>query len=97
MLLEACLLIDHRDRVVIVTGGARGIGRILVERFAAEGARVAALDLEFGEPLPAGVMTVRCDVCDPESVQRAIAEVDSAWGSRGRPDQQRRHQRPRVD
>lgn len=79
--MEAALLIDHRDRVVVVTGGARGIGRTLVERFAAEGARVAALDLEFSEPLPDGVLTVRCDVRDPESVEHAIAEVDSAWAT----------------
>jgi 3-oxoacyl-[acyl-carrier protein] reductase len=36
------------DRNVIVTGGAQGIGRGIVEAFLAEGARVFAADLLMG-------------------------------------------------
>jgi NAD(P)-dependent dehydrogenase (short-subunit alcohol dehydrogenase family) len=38
-----------KDKNVIVTGAARGIGRATVERFVAEGANVLAVDLDFGD------------------------------------------------
>ena len=35
-----------KDRVAIVTGGAQGIGRAVVERFYSEGAKVVIADIE---------------------------------------------------
>jgi 3-oxoacyl-[acyl-carrier protein] reductase len=42
--------LDLTDRVVLVTGAARGIGRTIAARFAAEGCRVVALDRSFDPP-----------------------------------------------
>jgi 3-oxoacyl-[acyl-carrier protein] reductase len=66
------------SRSVLVTGGNRGIGRAIAEAFVANGDQVA-ITYRSGEP-PAGVLGVRCDVTDPESVDAAFAEVEAAHG-----------------
>jgi len=78
-----------RDRAVIVTGGASGIGASMVAHFARQGARVAFLDVqdvaarELIDGLKAEVVAepkyFRCDLSDiaalHDSVQRAIAAL----------------------
>lgn len=67
---------------VIVTGGARGIGRATVERFARQGARVAVgdLDLALATELASAyddrVTAARLDVSDVDSWAAFLAEVD---------------------
>ena len=73
------MLIDFAGQVVIVSGGGRGIGRGIVERFVAENATVVALDLAFGDELP-GVRSIPCDVTDSGSVQAAIDAVEREFG-----------------
>ncbi|MFZ0530364.1 MAG: 3-oxoacyl-ACP reductase FabG [Propionicimonas sp.] len=65
-------------RSVIVTGGNRGIGRAIVERFLAEGHKVASLDLG-GEP-PEGALGINCNVTDSEQVDAAFAAAEAANG-----------------
>jgi len=74
------VLIDFTGQVVVVSGGGRGIGRTLVERFAAENAQVVALDLAFPEPLPPGIVGLVADVTDPASVRGAVDEVVTRFG-----------------
>ena len=66
-------------RVAVVTGGARGIGRCVVERLLASGAKVAALDLE-PEPLD-GALAVQVDVADEDSVDQAFTHVEQELGA----------------
>ncbi|MGL6112886.1 MAG: SDR family oxidoreductase [Rubrivivax sp.] len=76
---------DIRNKVVIVTGGASGIGRALCERFAKEGARgvvVADLD-EAGAQLVAGGiggMAMRVNVADEAEVQRLVQAATERFG-----------------
>ncbi|MEZ0579418.1 SDR family oxidoreductase [Nocardioides sp. MH1] len=66
---------------IIVTGGARGIGRATVERFARQGASVAIGDLdpdlaaEVAETFGDRVAAARLDVTDPASWQEFLGEV----------------------
>jgi 3-oxoacyl-[acyl-carrier protein] reductase len=67
------------DKVVIVTGAAAGIGLATAERFAAEGCRVAAWDVNQ-TPESAGVFQ-KVDVANAGEVEAAAAEVVDRWGS----------------
>ncbi len=69
------------DRVVLVTGGNRGIGRAIAERFVAEGYKVA-VTARSGEG-PEGTLTVRADVTDAASVDAAFTEVEQTLGPVG--------------
>jgi NAD(P)-dependent dehydrogenase (short-subunit alcohol dehydrogenase family) len=75
------LIIDLSRKVVVVSGGGRGIGRAIVERFVQEDAQVVALDLAFPEALPADVTSIVCDVTDAASVKAAIDDVEARFGA----------------
>ena len=62
-------------RTVVVTGGARGIGRAAVERFAAAGERVIALGRDRAALEALGVTWLVCDVTDEAAVTAAFAEI----------------------
>ncbi|MDZ4737866.1 MAG: SDR family oxidoreductase [Rhodospirillaceae bacterium] len=64
----------------IVTGASRGIGRAIVDRFAAEGAKVMAAARHRPDDLPAGIMWRDCDVTKRADVEAVIAAARDAFG-----------------
>jgi 2-hydroxycyclohexanecarboxyl-CoA dehydrogenase len=76
---------DFTDSVLVVTGGANGIGRALAERAAAAGGRVVILDLDqpamdaaaAGHP---GITFKRVDVSDRAAVFDAFAAIEREFG-----------------
>ena len=97
---------DVTDKVAIVTGGGRSIGRAIVLVLARNGADVIPADVNLEdaqtvatEASDEGRQSVasRLDVTDQESVAEAVRGVIERFGSRGYPGEQRgRHRRPRV-
>ena len=67
------------SRVVLVTGGSKGIGHGIAARLATAGHRVAAT-YRSGD-VPADVLGVQCDVTDPAQVEAAFAQVESSLGA----------------
>ncbi len=69
---------DENGRVVLITGGNRGIGLACAHMFAAQGERVA---VTYRSEPPTGPFTaVKCDVTSSEDVDRAFSEVEAALG-----------------
>ena len=66
------------SRVVLITGGSRGIGLACAQRFAALGDRVAVT--YNSSPPPAGLFAVACDVTSAESVDAAFKAVEAEFG-----------------
>ncbi len=75
-----------KDKRVLITGGAGGIGTATAARFLEEGSRVVVLDRDdaalnrLKRELPALSGSIRADVLNPDDVARAFEELDNLVG-----------------
>jgi NAD(P)-dependent dehydrogenase (short-subunit alcohol dehydrogenase family) len=76
--------LDLKQKCAVVTGGGHGIGRALVERLAAEGARVVVADLNGDRAAKiaarVGGLALTVDVGDPAAVKELALEAEKAFG-----------------
>lgn len=81
--------LDLKNKVVLITGGSRGLGFLLAREFARSGARVAfcarsAEELRTAqqelERTGREVYPIRCDVSDREQVDRMVQDVTQYYG-----------------
>ncbi|TAQ85385.1 hypothetical protein B7494_g6286 [Chlorociboria aeruginascens] len=74
--------VDFSDEVIVITGGASGLGLLIAEVYGMRGATVAVLDvkdLESGEAR--GVSVYKCDVGDREQVAKVAVEIERDLGT----------------
>ncbi|MCP4725553.1 MAG: SDR family oxidoreductase [bacterium] len=75
-----------KDKRVLVTGGASGIGASIAKRFLADGAKVVVADIneealkEIIRELPDLSGTIKADVSDHEQVKKIFEELDNVFG-----------------
>jgi NAD(P)-dependent dehydrogenase (short-subunit alcohol dehydrogenase family) len=75
-----------KDKVAVVTGGARGIGAAIARAYIAEGARVIIADVEtdaasaLAVELGGGAKAIYLDVRDEQSIRSMVAETEQSFG-----------------
>ena len=79
----------HQDRVIVITGAGRGLGRAYAERLAAEGARIAVAEIDRAAGTAtveelcrtgADALFIETDVSSKPAANRMAAAVINKWG-----------------
>jgi 3-oxoacyl-[acyl-carrier protein] reductase len=74
------------NKTALITGAASGFGKGIAERFAAEGAKVAIVDLngegaaQVAEAIGSAAIALTCDVAKAEDIDKAVAATKDAFG-----------------
>jgi 3-oxoacyl-[acyl-carrier protein] reductase len=71
--------LDLSGRVVVVTGAAQGIGRVIAQTFQREGCHVVGIDLDAAR-LADFDLGLACDITDAAAVAETVAEIDRRFG-----------------
>jgi 3-oxoacyl-[acyl-carrier protein] reductase len=78
-----------KDRVAIITGGARGIGKAIASAFVREGIKVCLVDANQGilettqneiQKTREEILALTCDITKSADVKAAVNQVQKTWG-----------------
>ncbi|PJF45286.1 MAG: beta-ketoacyl-ACP reductase, partial [Candidatus Thermofonsia Clade 3 bacterium] len=79
-----------KDQVVVITGGAQGLGEAFARRFACEGARVVIIDLQcdkceqlaaqLGHVYGVETLAISANVADHDAMQQVVSDICRAFG-----------------
>jgi 3-oxoacyl-[acyl-carrier protein] reductase len=75
-----------KDKVAIVTGAGSGMGAVIADTYAREGAKVAVLDIDEGaakkvaDGIGESAIAIRCDVAKKSDIDAAISATKKAFG-----------------
>ncbi len=80
--------LDIHNKVVLITGGSRGLGLAIAEAFATHGAKLILCARDEEElqqarehfPTSNSVLTVQCDVTDPAQIQQMVTQAVNRFG-----------------
>jgi NAD(P)-dependent dehydrogenase (short-subunit alcohol dehydrogenase family) len=68
--------VDFEEEVVLITGGASGLGRLIADFYAMRGASVAVLDVKKpDDDEMMGIRYYQCDVGDRKQVELSVAKI----------------------
>ena len=68
--------VDLREEVIVITGGAGGLGGLLAEVYGMRGASVVVLDVADASDVAArGISYYKCDVGDQDALSKAAAQI----------------------
>jgi NAD(P)-dependent dehydrogenase (short-subunit alcohol dehydrogenase family) len=78
-----------REKVVLITGGSRGLGLVIARQICARGGNVALIARDADElaranadlsPRGGKVLTIQCDLLDPEQIHAAVRQTIDRFG-----------------
>jgi NAD(P)-dependent dehydrogenase (short-subunit alcohol dehydrogenase family) len=77
---DVAVTIDFAEHVVLVTGGTKGIGRGIAQRFEDAGATVVVCARSIPDGLPASWTTYAADLRKPAEIEQLFADIHSRFG-----------------